>query len=229
MHDRAGQRRGVTALATAVTTGMMLSTVAPTARAQAWDYPSFQQSHVVNREFSADLADAGADGVSFLLQWREQIEPFQQQFSVDLGVASPNRRNSIGFFGGTYAYQLMSQSVEQPIELLGTAGANFAFGSSATVIRLPFGVSAGHRFPIQGGFALTPYVHPRLAVEFCNDCGTNGRGRSDLGLGFGFGANFEVNPQIALRIDTSFGFSSIASRDDAIGLGVAWSPLGLRK
>ena len=227
--DTGGRRCTTVAPLLTLLTVLAMSGHPSEARAQAWNYPSFQQSHVVNREFGLDLADAGSDGVSFLLQWREQIEPFQQQFSVDVGLASPNRGSTIGFIGGTYAYQLVTQSTEQPIEMLGTAGGNFAFGSGTTVIRIPVGVSFGHRFPIPGGYAITPYVHPRLAVEFCNDCGTNGRGRSELGLGFGLGANFELNPQVALRIDTSFGFSSIAARDDAIGIGFAWSPMGLRK
>jgi hypothetical protein len=230
MHHRAGWRRAASALAAAAIVAVLLATLAPIARAQAWNYPSFQQSHVVNRDFTFGVADGGNAGTSFLVQWREELEPMLQQVSADAGFAVHRRGGApVGFVGATYGYQITPQTEQQPVEFLGTVGANFAFGGGTTFFRLPVGVSAGHRFPISGGIAFTPYAHPRLAFESCNDCGTNGKGRAELGLGFGLGANVELTRQLALRIDSSFGFSSVIAPDNAVAIGVTWSPIGLRR
>jgi len=231
MHDRATSRRAATARITAgmaaVTTVALLALAAP-AQAQAWDYPNFQQSHTVDREFNFAVATAGHDGTSFLVQWREGVVPGQQQFSVEAGLATESG-NAIGFFGGTYALQFINQTAQQPLELLGDAGAGLAFGSGGTLFRIPVGVSVGHRFPLQGNLAVTPYIHPDLALGFCSGCGAHGNSRTDLGLGIGFGANLEVTPQIALRLDTSFGSTAFGTSNATVGFGLAWSPMGLRK
>ena len=207
---------------------VLLLAAANEAHAQAWNYPTFQQSHIVEREFNFAVADGGSEGTSFLFQWREQVgQP--SEIVVDAGFAgSKNGSSTIGFFGGQYDYQLVAQADSQQIEVLATGGLNFAFGDG-TIWRIPVGVSAGHRFPLGSGLAVTPYITPRIALETCDICGTNGSGRTALGIGFGLGANLEVTPNIAVRFDTSFGFSSIAASDNAFGFGVAWSPAGLRK
>lgn len=228
MHDRATLRRAATALITTCAAALLLGTLAIPARAQAWDYPSFQQSHVVDREFNFAVATSGSDGTSFVIQWREGVVPAKQQFSVDAGLATANG-NAIGFFGGTYAVQFVTANAQQPLELLGTAGANLAFGSGGTLFRVPIGVSVGHRFPLQGNLAITPYVHPDIALSVCSDCGARGRGNADLGIGIGFGANFEVTRQIALRLDSSFGSTAFGTSNATVGFGLAWSPMGLRK
>ncbi len=231
MTDGAGPRRAGFGVAVAATAAAaLLVGPAPTAQAQAWDYPSFQQSHVVNRDFTFGVADGGDAGTSFLLQWREELEPMLQQFSADAGFAVHRARGApVAFVGATYGYQITPQSEQQPIEFLGTVGVDFAFGAGTTFFRLPVGVSVGHRFPISGAVAFTPYAHPRIAFESCNDCGTNGKGRSELGLGFGVGGNLDLTTQLALRVDTSFGFSSVVAPSNAVAIGLAWSPIGLRR
>jgi hypothetical protein len=77
--------------------------------------------------------------------------------------------------------------------------------------------------------AITPYVHPDIALAICSDCGSHGGGDADVDIGIGFGVNFEVTRQVALRLDTQFGSSSFGSSDATVGFGVAWSPMGLRK
>lgn len=228
MHDLATVRRAATALITAALTAAGLVTLATPAQAQAWAYPSFQQSHVVDREFNFAVATADNGGTSFLAQWREGVVPGKQQFSVDAGLATVSG-DVIGFFGGTYAVQFISETAQQPLELLGALGANVAFGSGGTLFRVPVSVSLGHRFPLQGDLAITPYVHPDLALAVCSDCGARGRGDANVDIGIGFGVNFEVTRQVALRLDSSFGSSSFGSSDATVGFGVAWSPMGLRK
>ncbi|SRR5579863_273990 len=228
MPDFATVRRAATALITAGLTMAGFVALAAPAQAQAWAYPAFQQSHVVDREFNFAVATADNGGTSFLAQWREGVVPGKQQFSLDAGLASVSG-NVIGFFGGTYAVQFIPQTTQQPLELLGALGANLAFGSGGTLFRVPVSVSLGHRFPLQNGLAITPYVHPDIALAVCSDCGGGGRGSADADIGIGFGVNFEVTRQVALRLDTSFGSSSFGSSDATVGFGVAWSPMGLRK
>lgn len=228
MHDFATVRRAATALITAGLTAAGLVALAAPAEAQAWAYPAFQQSHVVDREFNFAVATADNGGTSFLAQWREGVVPGKQQFSIDAGLATVSG-DVIGFFGGTYAVQFISETAQQPLELLGALGANVAFGSGGTLFRVPVSVSLGHRFPLQGDLAITPYVHPDLALAVCSDCGARGRGDANVDIGIGFGVNFEVTHQVALRLDTSFGSSSFGSSDATVGFGVAWSPMGLRK
>lgn len=228
MHDFATVRRAATALITVGLAAAGLVALAAPAEAQAWAYPAFQQSHVVDREFNFAVATADNGGTSFLAQWREGVVPGKQQFSLDAGLATVSG-DVIGFFGGTYAVQFISETAQQPLELLGALGANVAFGSGGTLFRVPVSVSLGHRFPLQGDLAITPYVHPDIALAVCSDCGARGRGDANVDIGIGFGVNFEVTHQVALRLDTSFGSSSFGSSDATVGFGVAWSPMGLRK
>jgi hypothetical protein len=228
MHDFTTVRRAATALITAGLTAAGLAVLANPAQAQAWAYPSFQQSHVVDREFNFAVATADNGGTSFLAQWREGVVPGKQQFSIDAGLATVSG-DVIGFFGGTYGVQFISETAQQPLELFGDIGANVAFGSGGTLFRVPVAVSLGHRFPLQGDLAITPYVHPDLALAVCSDCGARGRGDANVDIGIGFGVNFEVTRQVALRLDSSFGSSSFGSSDATVGFGVAWSPMGLRK
>jgi hypothetical protein len=197
--------------------------------AQAWNYPNFQQSHLVSREFNFAIADGGDAGSSFVFQWREQLGG-TTGIVIEGGLATPQDQggSTIGFFGGTFDYQFVPQTDSQPVELLGTAGVNYAFGNGS-YYRFPIGVSVGHRFPLGGPVAVTPYLTPRVAIESCNTCGDGGSGRTNLGIGFGLGANLEITPQISVRFDTSFGFSSIIAGDNAFGISFAWTPQGLRR
>jgi hypothetical protein len=228
MPDLATVRRAATALITAGLTVAGFVALAAPAQAQAWAYPAFQQSHVVDREFNFAVATSDGGGTSFLAQWREGVVPGKQQFSLDAGLATFSG-DVVGFFGGTYAVQFISETAQQPLELLGALGANVAFGSGGTLFRVPVSVSLGHRFPLQGDLAITPYVHTDIALAVCSDCGGGGKGAADVDIGIGFGVNFEVTHQVALRLDTSFGSSSFGSSDATVGFGVAWSPMGLRK
>lgn len=237
MHDFSTVRRAATALITAGLTAAGLAALAAPAQAQAWAYPTFQQSHVVDREFNFAVATSDGGGTSFLAQWREGVVPGKQQFSIDAGLAT-GYGSAVGFFGGTYAVQFISETAQQPLELLGAAGANVAFGSSDVLFRVPVSVSLGHRFPLQGDLAITPYVHPDIALAICSECGVSinsdgtafsRSGHADVDIGIGFGVNFEVTHQVALRIDSSFGSSTFGSSDATVGFGVAWSPMGLRK
>ena len=201
-----------------------LATLAPAveARAQAWAYPSFQPPRLVSREYNFGIADADGAGTSLVFQWREQTGP-RNQFSFDVGIADTEGQDSdvVAFGGVGIGYRLGSANSEVPLDFLLTAGIYLAI-SNDFFFRLPIGLSLGHRFDLDG-VAITPYMHPRLSLDFCDDCGG-----SDIGLTFDLGANFEVSRTVAIRGALIFSGSD-AFDNDGFGISVAWTPAGLAR
>ena len=199
--------------------------------AQAWAYPAFQPPRVINREFNFGVADAGDAGTTLVFQWREGLSP-RTQLTGDLGFADPDAKgNGKLLLGGQFAYLFTQANAEMPLDFLGTAGINFAFGDGGNILRIPFGVSVGHRFPLDEGFAITPYIHPRVSIDWCSDCGgtANDDSETDLGIDFDLGASFEVTKQLAFRVSALFGGSDTFGDSDGFGLSLAWTPPGLSK
>ncbi len=216
-----GARRAAPWLVAVVVASLAGSRIAP---AQAWNYPAFQQSHVVSREFDFGIADGGDAGTDFLFQWREGLTPLEQ-LSLDAGFAAPKaHRSGVGFLGGQYGYQLMPSTPQLPIEMLGVGGFNVAFGGGDVFFRIPVGVSVGHKFAIGQEAALTPFALPRIGLDFCNQCGTARRGRAELGVGTDLGFNLDLTARIALRFAAGFGGTTVISQDNTFGFAVAWSP-----
>ena len=201
------------------------------AEAQAWAYPAFQPPRVMSREFNFGVADVGDAGTSLVFQWREGISA-RNQLSFDLGVADPDGDgNSKLLLGGQFAAMLTEAKADMPLDFLLTAGLNFAAGEGSDLVRVPVGVSVGHRFPLDEGFAITPYVHPRLAIDFCSECSgpEEDDSSTDLGIDFDLGVNFEVTPRLSFRVSALFGGSDTLGDSDGFGLSLAWTPAGLSK
>ena len=200
-----------------------------TAGAQAWAYPSFQPPRVMDREFNFGIADAGHAGTTLIFQWREGLTQ-RSQLSLDVGFADPDGNgNSKFLLGGQYGQLLNQSNSEVPLDFLLTAGINFAVGGGSDLFRIPVGVSIGHRFPLDEGFAITPYVHPRISLDNCTECGKDGDSRTDLGIDFDLGVNFEVTRQLSFRVSGVFGGSDTFSNSDGFGISLAWSPVGLSR
>jgi hypothetical protein len=191
--------------------------------AQAWAYPSFQPPRVLSREYNFGIADTDRGGSTLVFQWREQSGP-NTQFSFDLGIADTEGRDSdlIAFGGIALGQRLGSATSEVPLDFLLTGGIYLAIGDG-TFFRLPVGLSVGHRFDMAGSMAITPYVHPRVSIDVCNDCGG-----SDIGFTFDLGASFEVSRTVSIR--GSALFAGDESFDgDGFGISVAWTPAGLAR
>jgi hypothetical protein len=203
--------------------GLALFALAQTAGAQAWAYPAFQPPRIVEREFNLGVADGGTGGVSALFQWREQVGT-RSQLSLDAGLADPEHRDVILFVGGQYAQMLATSTSEVPLDFMITAGANVAIGDDL-FIRAPVGIVVGHRFPLEGDLAITPYVHPRLSLDLCNDCGGDD---TEFGLVFDLGATLELTRTISVRASAFFGGSNIFD-DDGFGVSIAWAPGALAR
>ncbi|MCC6318995.1 MAG: hypothetical protein IT361_15050 [Gemmatimonadaceae bacterium] len=201
-----------------------LTLLAPvaTAHAQAWSYPVFQTPVVEHREFNAGVADAGRGGTTLIIQWREALAS-RSQFTLEAGLVAPDvrGRSNLLALGAQYAFQLTRSTSEVPLDLLFTAGAGTALGDPVT-LRLPVGINAGHRFELDGNTTLTPYVHPRLSLDFCGHCGD----ASGIGIDFDVGASWEVTSVLAIRGAAFFGGGDLFGRN-GIGLSVAYRPPGL--
>ena len=208
-----------------------LPAVAAGADAQAWAYPSFQPPRVINREFNFGVADAGNAGTSLIFQWREGLTQ-RTQLSLDVGFADPDGEgNGKLLLGGQFAGMLNSATAEMPLDFLATGGLNLAVGDGSDLLRIPFGVSIGHRFPLDEGFAITPYVHPRISFDICTDCGgeEGDDNETDLGIDFDLGVNFEVSRSLSFRVSALFGGSDTFGDSDGFGISLAWAPAALSR
>jgi hypothetical protein len=198
---------------------------APTAaRAQSWFTPSFQPPVISTRDYT--IAVSANAGTAALFQWREGLNT-ASHFGLEGGLVDTDADGGTKLLlGGSYAYQLTRANADQPLDLLFTAGAGLSVGDGADVVRLPVGVSVGHRFALEGGLAITPYVHPRLSLDLYSGTGDNGED-TDLSIDFDLGANFELTRQVALR--ASLVVSGARRSDDVgFGLGLTITPQGLR-
>ncbi|MDF1501978.1 hypothetical protein [Roseisolibacter sp. H3M3-2] len=217
-------RRGVVAsLAAALTAAAAVAAAPAAARAQSWFTPSFQPPVVSTRDYTIGVS--ANSGTAAVFQWREGLTQ-RSHFGVEGGLVDTDGDGGTKLLlGGSYAYQLTRSTGEQPLDVLFTAGAGLSVGDGADVVRLPFGVSVGHRFPLEGGLAITPYVHPRLSLDLYSGTGADGED-TDLSIDFDVGANFELTRQVALR--ASLVVSGARRSDDVgFGIGLTITPAGL--
>lgn len=196
---------------------------ASTVDAQAYVYPALQPSRIAEREYTFALADIGdGGGTGLIFQWREGLGNPKLQFTLDAGFADSDVPNADArlILGGGLAYQLTTATADMPFDIVLAGGAGISTGDDITTLRIPFGAAIGHRFPVDGGFAITPFVHPRLSYDRFS---TTGLSDSETNLNVDIGANFEFKPQMALRL------AAVLGDDDAVAIGFAWTPKGLRK
>jgi hypothetical protein len=191
--------------------------------AQGWNYPSFHHPHIMNREFNFALADGGDAGTSLLFQWREGFG-VGTEFNVDVGFADPDFGDSRFILGGGLARRLNAATPDVPLDLVLTAGLYAAFGDP-NVLRLPVGLSVGHRFPLEGQLAITPFVHPRVSIDFCSNCFGNDDD-NDISVNFDIGADLELSRMLSLRFAALFAGGD-AFGDDGFGISLSWKPAPL--
>ncbi|MES2523338.1 MAG: hypothetical protein V4617_11615 [Gemmatimonadota bacterium] len=216
--------RRVIAPAVALVSGA-LAVPAASAGAQAANYPSLQLPTASTRDYTAAIASGS--GTVALFQWREGAGA-GMHLGLDAGVADYSGRDNLQLFiGGSIGKELLRAAGEQPLDLLLTGGVGAGFGGGSTLFRVPVGVSVGHTFDLEQGMSLTPYVHPRLSIDICDDCGRNGDNRSEVSLNFDLGLNFQVNRQFGVRVAGSFSGSDFFG-DDSFAVGFNWRPAGMR-
>lgn len=208
----------------AVLLALLLGTPA-LSHAQAFNYPSLQTPEASTRDYTAALVGGG--GTTLLFQWREGASR-GMHWQLDAGLADPKGpTDPLLFVGGGLGKELTRATAEQPLDVLLTAGAGAAFGGNGTVLRIPVGVSVGHRFALDQGMAITPYVHPRASVDVCSRCGPDRGGRSTISLNFDAGAFWQVTRNFGVVTAASFSGSDAFANDDTFAVGVRWTPASL--
>lgn len=220
--------RGWSGCAVALCAALSVAIPIMDARAQALNYPAMQIPSVSYRDFTASLV--GSNGTMIMGQWREAISP-RMHIGFDGGLYDPSSSgNRTAIFGASaLGYDLMRAQSDQPLDLLLTAGVGVSLANSRTSLRLPVGVSMGHRFELEDGMAITPFVHPRLSIDFCSSCSGRGRSQSDVSLNFDIGGSFELSERLSVRAAVLFSGAEQYGSDDAIAVGLTWTPAGLRR
>lgn len=189
--------------------------------AQAGPTPSFQPTRVAVREYNFALADFNG-GSALLFQWREGLGNPRAQFTADVGFADldgPVDNDGALIIGGSFHYQIMNATADLPFDMVLGGGLGLTTADNYSVLRIPIGVAIGHRFPLEGDFALTPFVHPRLSINR-SSIGAFDDTESDIDVDLG--ASFEINKQMQARLAVTIGNA------EAVGLSFAWMPRGLR-
>ena len=193
--------------------------------AQAYGYPALQVPSASYRDYTAAVAAGG--GSSIVVQWRERLRD-GAHWQLEGGLADSRGADPVFFVGGGLAAELLRAAGDQPLDLLLTSGVGVAFGNGGTTWRVPVGVSAGHRFPLAEGMAITPFVHPRLSLDGCGRCRRDDDSQLGLGLDVDLGAQWRVRDALAVTAALGFSGSAVVPSDPTLGIGVRWTPAALR-
>lgn len=219
--------------------------------AQAYNYPALQTPRIVDREYNFAAATSGNAGTSLLFQWREGLDA-DWQLSLDGGLAAPKVGDTRLLIGGGLAWQWIRASADLPLDIAATGAVGLSSGSYS-VVRIPVGAVVGHTFIVGDSTQITPFVHPRLSLDFCSGAAQvtvqnpatglpNGTvvpgstyvvgycpSSAKLDVDVDVGVNVEITPQIALRLAGMLGGASYLGSTNAIGFSLAWTPKGLKK
>ncbi len=196
---------------------VVLSAPLAPALAQAGPYPALQPTQVASREYNFALGDFSG-GTALVFQWREKMGDPRMQFTADLGIADGMSSSGL-IIGGSLHYQLTRANADLPFDMVLGGGLGLTAFDEVNVFRIPVGIAIGHRFPLEGGYAVSPFVHPRLSIDRAS---ANGNSNTESNLDIDIGASFELNARMQIRMAATLGNS------DAVGLSFAWLPRGLR-
>ncbi len=192
--------------------------------AQAGTYPAMQPTQIAEREYNFALADFNG-GTGLIFQWREGLGSPRLQFTGDFGIADFNGTNDAGLIiGGAMNYQMLRAGADLPFDMVLGGGLGLTIADGFNLLRIPVGVAIGHRFPLEGGFAISPFVHPRLSIDRISVDAPGGNiSDTETNLDVDIGGNFEFNSQMQLRLAATLGDR------DAVAISFAWTPRGLRR
>jgi hypothetical protein len=184
---------------------LVLASAAPLA-AQSFYAPGLQPSQITGREATLALVDAGSAGL--VGQWRQPLARPKTQLTLEAGVLGSNGGGSSRIvLGAGLAYQVATVSPSLPVDIALTGGVGVASGGGSS-LTIPVGAVLGRRFDLDGGIAVTPYLHPQIAL-------TSASSNTDVDLNIDLGANVQIKPTMAIRLGFSLGQS------DALALGLS--------
>ena len=205
----------------AVVTPFLAPAVAAPLGAQAAFYPALQPTRVAVREYNFAIADLSGGGTGLIFQWREGLGTKGLQFTFDGGIVDadvPGAATQLAV-GAGLARQAFTATAEFPFDIVIGGGIGVTTGETTTT-RIPFGATVGHRFALDQGIALTPFVAPRVSW---NRVAGGGVTATDTNIEVDLGANIEITPQVAMR------FAAIVGDNNAFALSLALTPKGLER
>jgi hypothetical protein len=164
---------------------------------QAWDNPTFFSPRPGEDIGIYVIRPEGVDDLGFTAIWR-------MEGNLNLGVRA-------GIAGGDH--YLIGAEFYRPLDLLGPpllmswvlgVGATF---NDVTMLRVPFGISAGMAFGQPGGVQLLPYVHPRVALDVLVFNLPDGREETDtdVRLEVDLGADARLGESFVVRVGATIG------------------------
>jgi hypothetical protein len=196
--------------AAAVWTAATLGAGTAPAAGQAWDAPSFFSPRPGEDIGIYITKPEGSDDLGIAAIWR-------MEGNLNLGVR-----------GGIAAGDHISIGAEffRPLDLLGPqstllmswilgVGATF---NDVTMLRVPLGVSAGVAFGTPGAVQVTPYAHPRVALDVIAYNLPDGQEQTDTEFRFEIdvGADAALGRSFVLRVGATIGESN------TFGAGIAY-------
>ena len=176
------------------------------AAAQAWDAPTFfsprQHDDLGVYVIFPDGGDVGVEGI-----WRQSGN---LNLGVRLGVVDERVLLGAEFYNPIRLNQ-------SPVLLSWLLGFGATFGDNVTWLRVPFGVSLGANLGNTGGIQITPYVHPRVALDvLAIDVGDEEQTDTDVNFDVDLGADVLLSPAWSLK------FGATVGESDAFGVGLAY-------
>ncbi len=185
---------------TVLTTAVAATALLASARADAQVFTPTYQAPVVMNDLGVYLSDSPGDLT---------LEGIYRAGPIGLRVgyvdAEPDGLISVG---GEVRAPIMAQS---PVAVAFTAGAQGLIGD-VNALGLQAGLSIGHRF-VNPGLALTPYIHPRIALidGFAQDDDWDTELLADLGLDAEFSQNLIFRLSVGL-----------SDNSPDVGVGLSW-------
>jgi hypothetical protein len=175
--------------------------------AQVWDSPTFFSPRPPEDiGIYVTMPDGGDTGIAGI--WR-------QSGNINLGVRAGLNGDYI-HVGSEFYGPLGFLGPDSPILMSWVLGLGASF-NGVTLLRIPFGVSAGLTLDA-GGAVITPYVHPRLALDVAiYDTGNDEETDTDVNLPVDIGADVSLGESFVLKVGATLG-------DDrtTFGAGIAY-------
>lgn len=180
------------------------------AAAQTWDTPTFFAPGP-HDEIGVYLIDPDGGDVGLMGIWR-------QSGRINLGIRAGFGGRSgdhTTIVGAEFSGPLVTAGGAQPFAVSWSTGVGAAF-DGITWFRVPAGVSVGINIP-GPSFTLTPYVHPRLALDIFSYSSDN-RDDTDVELN----ADFDIGADLAVGAAWTFRLGITRGDSDVIGVGAAY-------
>lgn len=165
------------------------------ASGQSWESPTFFSPRPAE-DIGVYLIQPDGDDLGFAGIWR-------QSGNINLGVRAGLTGDLI-HLGGEFFNALDVLGSRSPVLVSWVFGFGASFDDEVTWLRVPLGVSAGIALDA-GATTVTPYVHPRLALDFVTTgSGDDEESDTEINLPVDVGADIALGESLVLRVGATF-------------------------